>query len=77
MSALTKELEDKVFGLSALDRVSLAEKLLSSLDTPHQISIDEKWAEESEDRIKAYDTGLLESVEASAVFERLERKYNQ
>ena len=77
MSALTKELEEKVFGLSALDRVSLAEKLLSSLDTPHQISIDEKWAAESEDRIKAYDAGLIESVEAATVFERLEGKYIQ
>lgn len=77
MSALTKELEDQVFGLSALDRASLAEKLLSSLDAPHQISIDEKWASESEDRIHAYDAGRIASVEASAVFERLERKYNQ
>mgnify|MGYP005852896781 FL=1 len=77
MSALTKELEEKVFGLSVLDRVSLAEKLLSSLDTPHQIPFDEKWAAESEDRIKAYDTGLIESVEAATLFERLEGKYIQ
>jgi putative addiction module component (TIGR02574 family) len=77
MSALTKELEDQVFGLSALDRASLAEKLLSSLDAPHQSSINEKWAAESEDRINAYDAGRIASVEASAVFERLERKYNQ
>jgi putative addiction module component (TIGR02574 family) len=77
MSALTKEIEDQVFGLSALDRTSLAEKLLSSLDAPHQASIDKKWAAESEDRIKAYDTGQIASVEASSIFERLERKYNQ
>jgi putative addiction module component (TIGR02574 family) len=77
MSALTKELEDKVFSLPALDRVSLAEKLLSSLDTPIQLPTDEKWVAESEDRIKAYDAGLIESVEAPAVFERLEEKYSQ
>jgi hypothetical protein len=77
MSALTKEIEDQVFGLSALDRTSLAGKLLSSLDAPHQASIDKKWAAESEDRIKAYDTGQIASVEASSIFERLERKYNQ
>jgi hypothetical protein len=77
MSALTKEIEDRALGLSALERVSLAEKLLSSLDMPHQRSIDEQWELEAEVRIKAYDQGLIESSEASAVFERLERKYNQ
>ncbi len=77
MSALTKEVEDKIFGLSALERVSLAEKLLTSLDTPLQPSMDAKWAAESEDRINAYDAGLIESIEASAVFERLEGKYSQ
>ena len=32
---------------------------------------------EAEVRIKAYDQGLIDSYEASTVFERLERKYNQ
>lgn len=77
MSALTKEIEDQALSLSALDRVSLAEKLLSSLDMPHQYSMDDQWATEAEVRIKAYDQGLIDSSEASAVFERLERKYSQ
>ena len=77
MSALTKEIEDKALGLSALERVSLAEKLLSSLDAPQQFSIDEKWADESEDRIKAFDRGDIEASEATAVFERLENKYTK
>ncbi len=77
MNALTKEIEDKALGLSAPERVSLAEKLLSSLDSPHQISIDEKWASESEERINAFERGDIESSEASAVFERIERKYNK
>lgn len=77
MSALTKEIEDKALGLSVLDRVNLAEKLLSSLDSPHQFSIDEKWAQESEDRINAFERGEIEASEVSAVFERLENKYNK
>jgi putative addiction module component (TIGR02574 family) len=75
MSALTKEIEDKALGLSAVERVCLAEKLLSSLDSPHQFSIDEKWAKESEDRIEAFDRGEIEASEASSVFERLENKH--
>ena len=43
MGALTKEIEDRALGLCALDRVSLAEKLLSSLDVPHQHSMDDQW----------------------------------
>lgn len=77
MGALTKEIEYRALGLCALDRVSLAEKLLSSLDVPHQHSMDDQWATEAEVRIKAYDQGLIDSSEASTVFERLERKYNQ
>jgi len=77
MSTVTKDIEDRALGLSVVDRVSLAEKLLSSLDVPDQISIDEKWASESEDRIKAYDAGLIESTKSFAVFERLEKKYNK
>ncbi|MCH8476229.1 MAG: addiction module protein [Opitutales bacterium] len=77
MSASTKEIENKALGLSAVDRVMLAEKLLSSLDSPQQTSIDEKWAIESEDRLKAYDENLIESAESSAVFERLEKKYSK
>ena len=47
MGALTKEIEDRALGLCALDRVSLAEKLLSSLDVPHQHSMDDQWATEA------------------------------
>jgi putative addiction module component (TIGR02574 family) len=77
MIALTKEVEITLLNLSAVDRVNLAEKLLSSLDSPQQHSIDEKWSQESEDRIKAYDAGLIKSFDISDVFERLEKKYNQ
>lgn len=77
MSTVTKQIEDKALGLSALDRASLAEKLLSSLDAPHRGPIDQQWAEESEDRIKAFEGGEIRACEAEAVFERLEKKYNQ
>lgn len=77
MSARTKEIEAQALGLSVLDRAQLAEKLLSSLNSPHQFSIDEKWATESEDRIQAYQRGEIEASDAATVFERLENKYNK
>ncbi|MCD8481849.1 MAG: addiction module protein [Verrucomicrobia bacterium] len=60
-----------------MERVSLAEKLLSSLDSSLQISFEEKWADESEERIRAFDRGELGASEADIVFERLEKKYGK
>jgi putative addiction module component (TIGR02574 family) len=74
MSGLTKEIEDKAMRLSAIERVNLAEKLLSSLDSPEQRLIDEKWACECENRIEAFESGKMEAVDAATIFERLERK---
>jgi putative addiction module component (TIGR02574 family) len=77
MSALAKEIEKRALGLSAVERVSLAEKLLSSLDSPLQFSLDQKWADESEDRIQAFERGEVGASEAAMVFERLEKKYGK
>ena len=76
MSLLKKEIETEIFTLPPLARASLAERLLSSLDTTEQNAIDQKWATEAEDRLKAYQRGELKAVDASEVIERLEKKYS-
>ena len=75
MNSSAKEIEDRALRLSILDRVSLAERILNSLDDQRESSLDEQWATESEDRIKAYEEGILNASDASEVFDRLERKY--
>ena len=75
MSALTKEIESKVLELPPIERASLAEKLLSSLDTGQQHLIDEKWAEETESRISAYEAGELTASDASEVHARILKKF--
>ena len=77
MSALIKEIEARALGLSAVERASLAEKLLSSLDSPDQASFDQEWAIECEDRIRAFERGEMGASEASTVFDRLEKKYGK
>ena len=72
MSGLPKDIENQALSLSAIDRLGLAEKLLSSLDLAEQEEIDRKWAEESEERIAAYDSGQMQATDASSVFERIE-----
>ena len=74
MNLLKKEIETEIFTLPPLERASLAEKLLSSLDTTEQSVIDQKWATEAEDRLKAYQRGELKVIDASEVIARLEKK---
>ena len=62
--------------LPAIERACIAEKLLSSLDSFKQDSIDSAWADESEDRIKAFERGELKATDSSIVHRRLEEKYN-
>ena len=76
MSLLKKEIETEIFTLPPLARASLAERLLSSLDTTEQNTIDQKWAIEVEDRLEAYQRGELQVVDASEVIARLEKKYS-
>ena len=76
MSLLKKEIETEIFTLPPLARASLAERLLSSLDTTEQNTIDQKWAIEAEDRLEAYQRGELQAVDASEVIARLEKKYS-
>ncbi len=75
MNSSVKEIEDRALQLSVLDRVSLAERILNSLDDPRQPSLDEQWAIESEDRIKAYEEGSMNASDAAMVFDRVEQKY--
>lgn len=77
MSVLTKKIEEKALGLSVEERVALAEKLLSSIDSPLQSSFDKKWGDESENRIKAFERGEVGASEAVMVYERMENKYGK
>jgi putative addiction module component (TIGR02574 family) len=76
MQSVSKKLEEKLMRLPAIDRACIAEKLLSSLDSSKQKEIDAAWANESEDRIRAFDQGNLQASEDSEVYQRLEKNHN-
>ena len=67
MSALLKNIEEQVRALSAEDRAMLAESMLESLHTPIN-DIEVAWAEEIEDRVRAFDRGEIPSYSAEEVF---------
>lgn len=69
MSDEEQAILDKILSFPAKSRADLAERLLDSLDRCDP-SIDEQWAREAEDRIKAYDAGELEGIPAEHVFKK-------
>ena len=57
--------------LPALERATLAEALLSSLDHPGP-RIDEHWSKEAEERLADFQAGRMKSMTADEVFEEFE-----
>lgn len=69
MNASVEKVLSEALGLSAVDRASVAESLLHSLDKPDS-KIDQVWAEEVEARVNAADRGEIEMVLVDEVFSK-------
>ncbi len=67
----TKQVLETVLSLPAIDRATIVESLLASLDQPDP-NIDQSWATEAEDRLAAFDAGQMKAIPAEVVFEELE-----
>jgi hypothetical protein len=71
MSEAVKQVLDAALTLSSADRTLVVDALLASLDTldpTHEAA----WTREAEDRLAAYDAGLLEAVDAEDVLAEFE-----
>lgn len=64
------ELLEEALSLPPVERAELADRLLTSLDAPPDRRIDELWAQESEDRLEAFDRGEIKTVSAKQVFDK-------
>ena len=69
MTEVTQELCSEVLQLPLPERVYLVEILRSSLDRPDEV-IDKQWADESENRIDAYERGEIKSIPMQKVFSK-------
>ncbi|MEQ8694900.1 MAG: addiction module protein [Gammaproteobacteria bacterium] len=70
MAESVDKLFRKALTLSPNERAGLIDELINSLDQPES-SIDRKWADEAEDRLRAYRAGELEAYSAEEVFAEL------
>jgi len=71
MSDRGTEILREALSLPPVERAEIAERLLSSLDTPDRRRVDELWASEAEDRLDAYEQGEISTVPAKQVFDRI------
>ena len=74
MSHHTNQIIKNALSLPAPDRIKLVERLLASFDSPARIETDALWAEESEDRIDAFERGEISTFAAEDVFQDLRER---
>jgi len=67
-----EQIFNEISPLKPLDKLQLIERILTSLNQPTK-SIDEIWASEAEDRINAYEKGLISVVNEEDVFGKYKR----
>ena len=77
MPVVAKKVFDEALSLPAEARVSLVEKLLTSLNLPAQPKIGRLWAEEAERRIAQIDKGEVALVPGKKVFSNIRKKYRR
>lgn len=73
--------DDRVFeealSLPADSRLSLIEKLLTSLNLPIDKEIDRLWAEEAERRISQLENGEVKMIPGEEVFAKIRAKHEK
>ncbi len=69
----TEEILEKAKQLSPKERADLMERLYSLFDDGSSPEIDAAWAEEAEDRVKAYHNGEIGAHSAEEVFDKINK----
>lgn len=72
MTEILEKLTREALKLVPMERATLIEELLSSLDKPDP-ALDAKWAQEAEHRLGAYRVGDIDSTPADEVFAESDR----
>jgi putative addiction module component (TIGR02574 family) len=64
---------EEALKLPPVERAELVEILLSSFEFRSRKTIDHLWAQEAEDRIRAFENGVIQTTPAEKVFEEIEQ----
>jgi hypothetical protein len=71
MTTMVEKIVEEALKLPANKRASVADRLLSSLDTPDSV-VDNLWKEEAEARILAAQKGEMDIIPEQKVFKKFE-----
>jgi putative addiction module component (TIGR02574 family) len=77
MTTATDRVLEEALSLPADARLSLVEKLLTSLNLPLDEEIERLWAEEAERRVGRLDAGEAKLVAGEEVFAKIQAKYGK
>lgn len=77
MAQGVNKIMEEALALPADARMSLVERLLTSLNLPIRPEIDRAWAEEAERRVGQLDRGEVNALSGEAVLERLLKKHRR
>ncbi|MCM2359005.1 MAG: addiction module protein [Geobacteraceae bacterium] len=77
MSTIADKVFDEALSLPADARLSLVERLLTSLNLPTRADIDRQWADEAERRVAEIEMGEVKLIPGEKVFEKIRRKYGR
>ena len=77
MVATNDRVIEEALSLPADVRISLIEKLLTSLNLPVDEEIDRLWAEEAERRVSQIEKGKVKLVPGEEVFTKIRAKHGK
>ena len=77
MEAARDRVIEEALSLPADVRLSLVEKLLTSLNLPIDAEIDRLWAEEAERRVSQMEAGEVKMVPGEEVFSKIRAKFEK
>ena len=72
MTEVAEKLIREALQLDPVERATVIEELLSSLDRPDP-GLDAKWAKEAEDRLSGFRAGEIDAIPVNEVFAELGR----
>ncbi|MFZ4440718.1 MAG: addiction module protein [Syntrophales bacterium] len=77
MTVVAEKVFNDALSLPSDARMSLVEKLLTSLNLPTHAEIDRLWAEEAERRVAQIDRGEVDLIPGDEVFAKIRQKYQR
>ncbi len=73
MSQTVKDILEKIKSLSPIERIELIDGIYQTFSSETDHEVEKAWVEESERRLSDYRKGVVKTVSAEEVFERIKK----